>query len=519
MKEKHVQIELDRIEASKTNPRKRFPEEGLKELAVSIREVGLLQPLLVRPKNGRAGATHELIAGERRLRAARLLDKGFKRPGANGAEETVREEIKTLPCVVRELSDDQVLEIQLIENLQREDVSALEEAEGFRRLIDAGKYTAETLAEKLGKSRSHVFGRLRLVNMDPLIKKAMEKGDIDASKAQLLTQVKDKQKLKQLVEWDAPAMSVRDLKEEIQGSYKNLNKAPFDTQDEKLVAGCPSCQACPKRSGNLDPSDKSPNVCTDPECYDKKEAADWKRRVLLERASGFELLKNAYRMFCDGKPTWSFTDGFFLASDKVPGEKEKRTWGKLNGDYLKEAVINRSYMSLFITGKKRVECIRKSQAAKLAEAMGLKLKIDVEERSYDSKAQAEKHKAKEAKRKRLQALANEVIGKILNALAEAKMGRKHLALLVDLHGGYGTKTEGKSELQLKHMLWEDALNHQVDWEGKWNEEFVTAATLAGVDLKALEKEAAAAEAKTVTKVVNAKAQRGKGAKPKTGKKK
>lgn len=137
------------IHPSPTNPRKYFDADKLKALAGNIAEQGILQPLVVRCTVHPIGETvrYELVAGERRWRASEIA------------------KLDLVPCMVRNLSDNEVLEIQYIENLQREDLTALEEAEGFKQLIDSGAYTADTLAEKLGMSRSHVFNRLKLMKL------------------------------------------------------------------------------------------------------------------------------------------------------------------------------------------------------------------------------------------------------------------------------------------------------------------------------------------------------------------
>jgi ParB family chromosome partitioning protein len=147
-------VAVERVQASPHNPRKRFEEGPLRELAESIRTHGVLQPLVVRP----LGEGWEVVAGERRWRAAKLAGIG------------------EVPVVVRELNDVQAAEVQILENLQREDIAPMEEAAGFKRLIDLGAYTPDTLAERLGKSRSHVYGRLRLLKVTPEVQEAGAQG-------------------------------------------------------------------------------------------------------------------------------------------------------------------------------------------------------------------------------------------------------------------------------------------------------------------------------------------------------
>ncbi len=166
-------IPIEGLLESSTNPRKSFDKEGLEELAASIKEKGILQPLLVRfvPAEKVGGASvsehYEIIAGARRYRAAKKA----------GLEE--------VPAIVRQLDDDQVLEAQVIENLQRENVAPVEEARGFQQLVDRG-HKVEELAEKIGKSARYVYARLELVKLSEPILKALDDGKITPSHAQLI---------------------------------------------------------------------------------------------------------------------------------------------------------------------------------------------------------------------------------------------------------------------------------------------------------------------------------------------
>src|SRR3984957_11989422 len=142
-------------------PRRHFDEAELEALAQSVREKGVLQPLLVRPVD-EAEVAFELIAGERRWRAAQ------------------RAGLHQVPVLVRALGDVEALEIALIENLQREDLTVLEEAEAFRRLIDEFGRTQAGLAEALGKSRSHITNTLRLLSLPEIVRRRLEEGALTA---------------------------------------------------------------------------------------------------------------------------------------------------------------------------------------------------------------------------------------------------------------------------------------------------------------------------------------------------
>ncbi len=153
------------------NPRQNFDEAELSELAQSIREKGLLQPILARPAE--QPGRYEIVAGERRWRAAQMA----------GVHE--------VPVIVRELSEREALEVALIENVQRADLNALEEAQGYRRLIDQFGYTQQQLAEIIGKSRSHVANTLRLLNLPDEVLAMIRDGELSAGHARTLVATDD----------------------------------------------------------------------------------------------------------------------------------------------------------------------------------------------------------------------------------------------------------------------------------------------------------------------------------------
>jgi len=158
-------VAIEKLHPGKFQPRHNFKDEALNNLADSIRTHGVLQPLLVRAsENG----DYEIIAGERRWRAAQLA------------------QVHELPIIVLELDDNKVLEIALIENLQREDLSPLEEAQGYQRLIEEFQYTQDDLAKQLGKSRSLVTNTLRLLKLSELVKSYIDNGSLSAGHARAL---------------------------------------------------------------------------------------------------------------------------------------------------------------------------------------------------------------------------------------------------------------------------------------------------------------------------------------------
>ncbi|MGB5866014.1 MAG: ParB/RepB/Spo0J family partition protein [Sulfitobacter sp.] len=171
-------IPIERISPNPEQPRKQFVQSDLDDLAASIREKGVLQPLIVR---AREGGQFEIVAGERRWRAAQMA------------------QLHELPVIVREFSDIEVLEVAIIENIQRADLNAAEEAAGYRQLMDRFGHTQEKMAEALGKSRSHIANLLRLLNLPTPVLELLREGQLSAGHARALIPAADPMKLAQQV--------------------------------------------------------------------------------------------------------------------------------------------------------------------------------------------------------------------------------------------------------------------------------------------------------------------------------
>ena len=161
------QVPLDLLEPNPFQPRSSIDPTALEELTQSIRLRGVLQPLLVRPRPGTADR-YQIVAGERRWRAA----------GAAGLHE--------VPALVHEMTDTEAAAVALVENLQRQDLNAMDEAEGYDRLMTQFEFTQEALGQAVGKSRSHVANTLRLLNLPVAVKEALRKGEISAGHARAL---------------------------------------------------------------------------------------------------------------------------------------------------------------------------------------------------------------------------------------------------------------------------------------------------------------------------------------------
>lgn len=203
-------LRLSEIEPNAEQPRKHFDEAALAELAGSIRDHGVLQPILVRPlPSGR----YQLIAGERRWRAARMAG------------------LTEVPVVVREMTDLEAMEFALIENLQREDLNPIEEALGYRQLMEEHGFTQEQVASRVGKSRPVVANALRLLNLPPEITELVTRGEVSAGHARALLAIEDRAEALALAQQvKAGALSVREL-EKLAKKRKAEEKAAAPKSD------------------------------------------------------------------------------------------------------------------------------------------------------------------------------------------------------------------------------------------------------------------------------------------------
>lgn len=287
-------IPLTELHESPFNPRKHFDAGALQELAEDIKAHGrILQPLLVRPRVPPLFADvpdsacgFELVFGHRRLRAAQL---------ANLAEA---------PCMVQTMSDIEVKRAQISENLQRRDVHPIEEAESFQALIDEHGETADSIAQQTGKSRSYVYGRLKLLQACPEIRKACIEGQIDAEVALLIARLRHPKLQKSALGYikgkaldleDGGKQSFRRVKDLLNERFTlDLKKAPFPIEEDLLLAKAGNCLACPKRSGNAPEFEDitgekkahqwslqnlGADVCTDPDCFAEKKVTFFKREA------------------------------------------------------------------------------------------------------------------------------------------------------------------------------------------------------------------------------------------------
>lgn len=290
----------DDVIPSKTNPRKRFDQEALQELAGSLRKHGILQPILCRAHPIEPGKL-ELIAGERRWRAAGIA------------------KLAQVPVRIIVVDDLEMLELQVIENLQRQDLHPIEEAESYEALLAANKdnpeYGVNEMALRLKKSRAYIYARLKLCDLQPEARTAFYEDQLTASVALLVARIPVRElQLKALHEVttgeteeyysgeDGP-MSARRAAEHIQDNYMlELKRAVFPIAQADLLPTAGACTSCVKRTGaqpELFSDVESADVCTDPTCFDLKKQAHVAKLTEAAKQAGQKVIqgKDAEKIF------------------------------------------------------------------------------------------------------------------------------------------------------------------------------------------------------------------------------
>ena len=262
-----LNIPLRLIQESKSNPRRHFDENAIQELANSIKEKGILQPLVVR-STGIEYESYEVVCGARRLRAAQLAG------------------LADIPTIVRDLDDKAVLEIQIIENNQRQDVNALEEAAGFKALVDDHGYAVADLAIKIGRSERYVYDRLKLNNLSRESQIQSETRMLPFSFWLTLARLTHDQQQRALSQyWINSAARLNEwIRDNVTLAIQSF---PFDPKRADLLPQAGACVSCPYNTANApllfpDLAEVKGGRCTKPECADEKRAA-W-LQLKLEKA-------------------------------------------------------------------------------------------------------------------------------------------------------------------------------------------------------------------------------------------
>lgn len=345
-------LPLDQLHDSPFQPRKTYT--GLEGLAESIRTDGIQQPLKVRPLTTPEGApaSYEVIFGHRRMRAAELAG------------------LTVVPCMVVVASDAEVRSAQMAENVQRDNMRALEEAAGFQAQIDQDGISQAELARRIGKSTAFVNGRLRLLSLVDQVREAVNEGRIGAEVALLIARVGPASvQIKALQAIDSHHLG-GDLEDGGRGSFRSirnllnerftlrLKEAMFDPEDPALTPDSGVCSACPKRTGNsslyqdiAQPDERKnkhgmsldylpkggPEICTDPSCFDAKKTAHLKRQADQLIAEGKTVVDgNKARQAIDSSGN---IKGAYVAVSAVKGELQRVRKGIIAKGELPPAVV------------------------------------------------------------------------------------------------------------------------------------------------------------------------------------
>ena len=263
----YAELELKHIVHSEMNYRKKMDKQNLDELTESVRQKGILQPIIVRPVKG--NGKYEIIAGHRRYRAATAAG------------------LETIPAIIDEFDDEAALEVAMTENSQREDVNPIDEAIGFKRMTDAGT-EAETIAARIGRTVGYVLGRVKLLDLCKEAQQAILKGKISLGHAQVLLRLRSKTEQRPLLSamLDGDGMTVSGAKSIVRRHSLSLNLAPFDREE---------CLSCQYRSGNqamLFPELKDTDECSDPACYSKKIQAHYEASAKEKEKLGFRVIRS-----------------------------------------------------------------------------------------------------------------------------------------------------------------------------------------------------------------------------------
>jgi ParB family transcriptional regulator, chromosome partitioning protein len=393
-------LPIDWLVESPSNPRQSFSEDAMKELAESIRANGVLQPLLVRPVSERR---FEIVFGARRYRGSLLAEKD------------------TVPVCIREMTDAQVLEAQLVENLQRQDVHPLDEAQGFAALLrlDEPKYSIELIAAKCGKSAGYVASRLRLTELAPAAVEAFTKDEIGLGHALLLAKLQQQQQQEALAAcWQESysgaskpkriLLPVRHLKEWIEHNILlELASAPFSREDATLVAEAGSCLDCSKRTGHntllFEGIAAQHDSCSDPACYQEKVDAHIKQTVATKPK--LVQISTSYGKPAEGSPVVPRNQYVEIHEEKPKNKFQREAPEYKTCKYMSEAIVS--------------EGVEKGELRKVCANPDCPVHHRKKQRQrVNGKADAE-FKAQQEKQRREEAMANTIGIRTLAAISAA----------------------------------------------------------------------------------------------------
>jgi len=370
---KFQMIDPTDVAESELNPRKSFDESKLAELVLSVTERGVLEPILVRPTKKPGAPPFEVAAGARRLRAAIVA------------------KLKHIPAMVRDMTDTELLEVALLENVVRHDISALEEGDAYRALVAQHGYTVEQLVTKTGKSRTVVFQRMKLGELQGGPREALAAGHVSASVAELIARLPTEKtqeaalaKLRKDCHWkhlgrdgnayndervDISRMPFRDAKELLDEEFRLvLAKAPFDSKATDLVPAAGACGVCPKRTGADKEffKDVKADTCLDGACWAQKSAASTRllRAELTEHGKKLVKIGRLTDQYNRDRLAAPVAEKFSRPGEKVDG---KSTWKELLGSETPTVVaLDRENKTHNLVDKKAALELLKAKDAKAA---------------------------------------------------------------------------------------------------------------------------------------------------------
>lgn len=360
-------LALTLLQPSPTNPRTHFDEAYIKDLADSIKKVGVMQAIVVRPlPDARPGGPQfEIVAGECRWRASTL------------AGEIV------IPALVRDLNALEVMEIQLLENLKRRDLHPLEEARGYHQMLldppggprRVRGYTIEQLADKVGVSTRQIYVTIQLLKLTPAGQQAMFDGRLTRSVGLLIARMPPECQAEALDDilrgWGGEPYSYRQAAEHLQRRYMlTLVKAPFDVKAADLVPAAGACTTCPKRSGanpDLFEDVQSADTCTDPGCFEAKKTASAARVIEDARAKGLQVFTGAQARRIMPHGEWSLEQNGYVRLDKAAEELtgSRKPLQALLGDDIEPLIVQTDTMDAPIA------VVKVDQAKTVLKARGL----------------------------------------------------------------------------------------------------------------------------------------------------
>lgn len=490
-------VGLIEIIASKSNPRREFRD--MDELAASIRRDGVLQPILVRPlptdRITEVGprVKFELICGERRFRAS------------------VTAGLSSIPTMGVELTDEEVLEIQIVENGQRADVHPMDEADAFETLekLLRGKYqdALSEIAGRVGKTRAHVIRRMVLLSLPKAARAAFRKGLFTQETAIFIARIPNDKLRESAADHVIKDEDLRDTKaarEFIEDNFMlSLGNAPFERSDTTLVPAAGACAACPKRTGNqrtLFADVAEMDVCADPVCFAAKRDAHYDRCAHAAKAQGMEVLTvEASKKLFPHNDRLNYGSGY-VAMDSINYEDPKhRSWKQLLGKNAPRGILARaaSGAAVVLWDEREVKRLLKESPPK-----DMRAAIEASVERKEIRSQHRKEAIQKEARLRVHAEALTRTGKeckeqtllhaLIYALSDVRTGSGYVgevtskALTRLKYKSVNGLTEKGSLGDLRSFVLECAIG---DLASSWKaqEALPTIANLLGVDLKATTK--------------------------------